>query len=92
MAEWYAPIRFGVRTGICSIDETDCGPFERLGIEIDLDCYGAVIPDGNRGEVGSLMGPTALVNVQAAWQYLELWCDGAPATWYQLALVVPPSM
>ena len=78
--------------GVCPVEETDCGPFERVGVEIESYGASSVILDGNRGEVGTLMGPTAHVNVQAAWQYHELWCDGAPATWYQLALVVPPSL
>jgi len=92
MEEWYAPLGFAVVTEICPVEETDCGPFERMGIEVELHEDRQVILDGRRGQVGWLMGPTADVNVQDAWQYHELLCDGAPSTWYQLALVVPPSM
>lgn len=90
---WYDPLGIGVVAGICPVEPTDCGPHERLALDVEMagGVHGIVL-DGTRGTAGSLHGPTAFVNVESAWRYLDLRCDGPPSTWYDFALVVPPSM
>jgi hypothetical protein len=90
--EWFSPLGVLVVTGVCPIESTDCGPYERLALEVEMYDTRGIVLDGSNATVGPLMGPYAYVNVQEAWMYHDLICDGPPSTWYQFALVIPPSM
>jgi len=91
-AEWYGPIELAVVEGICPVEPTECGPFERLALEVGLGEAHGIIADGTAGWASSLMGSQVLVNVESAWRYLDLVCDGPPSVSFDFALTVPPSM
>jgi hypothetical protein len=90
--EWYSPMNVSLGAGRCPIEETDCGPFQRVHVHFAQGGEWVTLLDGSWGEVGNLMISYGIINVQDAWQYHELYCDGAPPTWIQYGLVNPPSM
>jgi hypothetical protein len=76
---FYEPLEVRRRSGLCPAEPTDCGPFERQGLDVSYEGIGRLFYDHSSGAIGDY--EAAHVHVGKLTGYTDMECDDIPDTW-----------
>ncbi len=82
---WYSPLGVDVLGGLCPLEESGCGLFERLGIQATAWDASTIVYDGTYSYVGWMGG--YMVIVMQSRRYAEMWCDDVPMEFHSVMFV-----
>jgi len=83
--EWYWPLSVRFATGLCPLQDGECGMFERAALDVEHEDDRALVFDSGSTIMGG--GTAAQVTVETAWNYETMECFDFPFV-YMNALFV----
>ena len=86
--EWYYPLYVQLATGLCPLEDEECGRVERAALDVEHWDDRALVFDGNSTILGGVTA--AQVTVDTAWSYETMECMDFPYTYVNALFVMLP--